>query len=159
MNHTTVAALRVLLVILFLSAVSAQAWFIPITAYKNARDFPELAQLAVGYGILWGAVTLCVQIALVALWVLLGKVRRGAIFSDRSFVWVNAIIGAGLLATALVAGFEFHLLGVVDVGGPPLGILLTIIVAAGAAFTLVMVVMRGLLRQATELQTELEEVV
>src|SRR5690606_2962061 len=98
-----------------------------------------------GYVILWFAVAVCVQIALVAVWVLLDKMRRGAMFSDRSFLWVNAIAGAGALATALVAGFEFHLLGVVDVGGPPLGILLSGMVVAGAAFTLVMVVMRGLL--------------
>lgn len=159
MNRLTVAALRVLLVILFLSAVSAQAWFIPQLARDCVSAFPELAYLAPGYVILWFAVAVCVQIALVAVWVLLSKVRRGAIFSDRSFLWVNAIAGAGALATALVAGFEFHLLGVVDVGGPPLGILLSGIVVAGAAFTLVMVVMRGLLRQATQLRAELEEVV
>ncbi|MES1169974.1 MAG: DUF2975 domain-containing protein, partial [Leifsonia sp.] len=73
--------------------------------------------------------------------------------------WVNAIIVAGLIATVLVFAFEFHLLGIVDVGGPPLGILLTAMVTAGAAFVLIMVVMRSLLRSATTLQSELEEVV
>jgi len=74
-------------------------------------------------------------------------------------VWVNGIIAAGALGTALLTAFEFHLLGVEDLGGPPLGMLLTALVIAGAAFVLVMLVMRGLLRQATALQSELEEVV
>jgi hypothetical protein len=159
MPRLTTITLRSLLVILFLAAVSAQAWFIPQLARDIAAAEPQLAYLAPGYVILWFAVAACAQVALVAVWMLLGKVRRGAIFSESSYLWVNAIIGAALLATALVAAFEFHLLGIVDAGEPPLGILLSGMVVAGAAFTLVLVVMRGLLRQATQLQTELAEVV
>lgn len=159
MNRLTVIALRVLLVILFLAALSTQLWFTPQLAGDAARAFPELAYLAIPYAILWITVALCAQVTLVALWVLLGRVRRGAIFRDSAFGWVNAIIVSGAVATVLVFALEIHLLGIVDAGGPPLGILLSGLVVAGAAFTLVMVVMRGLLRQATELQTELEEVV
>ena len=159
MNRLFVLALRVVLVLLFLGALFAQMWLIPQFSRDVADNVPELAYLAAPYAVLWIAVAVCAQVALVAVWVLLSRIRRGAIFSDRAFFWVDGIIGAGALATALVAGFEFHLLGIVDAGGPPLGILLTGMVLAGAAFVLVMLVMRGLLRQATALQSELEEVV
>lgn len=159
MNLFFTVSLRVVLVVLFLGSVFAQVWLIPQLSRDIVDDSPELAALATPYVVLWIAVAGCAQIVLLAVWVLLGKIGRGAIFSDRAFRWVDAIIGAGALATALVFGFEIHLLGIVDAGGPPLGILLTGIVTAGAAFVLVMLVMRGLLRQATALQHELEEVV
>ena len=159
MNRLAVAALRVMIVILFLAALSTQLWFIPQLAFKNARDFPELAYLAAPYAVLWVAIVVNAQVTLVAVWVLLGKVRRGAIFSPSSFRWVNGIIAAGAIATVLLTAFEFHLLGAEDLGGPPLGMLLTALVVVGAAFVLIMLVMRGLLLQATALQSELEEVV
>jgi len=159
MKRLTVLALRVLIVILFLGTLSAQLWFVPQLAGSAAREFPELEYLAVPYTVLLIVTVACVQAVLVALWVLLSRVRQGAIFTDRSFGWVNVIIAAGAIATVLVFGLEIHLLGIVDVGPPPLGILLSGIVVAGAAFVLIMVVMRGLLRSATALQSELDEVV
>ena len=159
MNRLFVLALRVVLVILFIGSIFSESWLIPQFARDVIAGAPELAYLGPAYVVLWIAVAVCAQVMLVAVWTLLGKIRRGAIFTDRAFFWVDAIIGAGALATALVAAFEVHLLGIVDVGGPPTGILLTGMVLAGAAFVLVMLVMRGLLRQATVLQSELEEVV
>ena len=159
MNRLFVLALRVVLVLLFIGSVGAEVWLIPQFSRDVISGAPELAYLGPPYVVLWIAVAVCAQIALVAVWMLLGKIRRGAIFTDRAFFWVDAIIGAGALASALVAGIEFHLLGSVDAGGPPLAILLTGMVLAGAAFVLVMLVMRGLLRSATTLQSELQEVV
>jgi len=159
MKRLTVLALRVLIATLLLGTLSAQAWFIPQLAGTAAREFPELAYLALPYTVLLIVVVACVQLVFVSLWILLSRVRREAIFTDRSFGWVDAIIGAGILATVLIFALEFHLLGIVDVGPPALGILMSGIVVAGAAFVLIMVVMRGLLRSATALQSELEEVV
>lgn len=159
MNRLFTLALRVALVTLFLGAIFAQVWLIPQLSRDIVSDEPEFARLAVPYVILWIAVAACAQIVLISVWMLLGKIHRDLIFSERAFRWVDAIIGAGGLATLLVFGFEIHLLGIEDGGSPPLGILLTGIVTALGAFTLVMLVMRGLLRQATQLQTELEEVV
>ena len=159
MKRLTVLALRVLIVILFLGTLTAQAWFIPQLAAEAAEEFPELAYLAIPYSVLLIVTVACVQVVFLALWVLLSRVRRGAIFTEQSFAWVNTIIGAGILATALVFALGIHLLGIVDVGPPPLGMLMSAIVVAGAAFVLIMIVMRGLLRSATALQSELEEVV
>ena len=159
MTGLAVIGLRIAIVFMFLGAVAAQLWFIPQFARDCVDEWPELSFLAVPYTVLWILVAVCVQVVFVALWVLLSKVRRGAIFSESAFGWVNAIIAAGAVATLLVFGLEVHLLGIVDVGGPPLGILLTGICTAGGAFVLIMVVMRSLLRSATNLQSELEEVV
>jgi len=159
MNRLTVAALRVLLVILFLGTVTTQLWFVPQFAREAAEWYPMIAYLAAPYAIVWIAIVANVQVALISIWMLLGKVRRGAIFTDSAFLWVNGIIAAGSLATVLVVGFGIHMIGIVDVGNPPLAMVLGGLILAGVAFTLVMVVMRGLLRQATQLQTELEEVV
>ena len=159
MNRLFTFGLRVALVTLFLGAIFAQVWLIPQLSRDIVSDEPEFARLAVPYVILWIAVAVCAQVALFAVWMLLARIGRNQIFSERAFFWVDAIIGAGGLATLLIFGFEIHLLGIEDGGSPPLGILLTGIVTACGAFTLVMLVMRGLLRQATQLQHELEEVV
>jgi hypothetical protein len=159
MNRLTVLALRVLLVLLFLGGLLAQTWFIPQFAVHMAGVYPEVSFLAVPYAALSIAIVACGQLVFIALWVLLSRVRRGAIFTERAFRWVDLIIVAGSVATAFVFAIEIHLLGIVDVGPPALGVLLTGVVIAGAAFVLLMLVMRGLLRSATTLQDELAEVV
>jgi len=159
MNRLAIIALRVLIVMMFLGALFVQAWIIPSLAGDAAQEFAELGYLAIPYTVFAIAAVACLQVVLVALWALLSKVRRGAIFSEEAFRWVDVIIGAGALATLIIFGLEIHLLGIVDAGGPPLGMLLTAIVIAGAAFVMLMLVMRGLLRSATTLQAELEEVV
>jgi hypothetical protein len=160
MSRLTVLALRVLLVLLFLGGVLGQAWVIPQFAADMATVYPEVSFLELPYSALAMATVLCAQTVLVALWALLSKVRRDAIFTAHAFRWVNAIIVAGIVATALPLAVEIHLLVVVNAGGPPaIVLLLTGVVIAGAAFVLLMVVMRGLLHAATTLQDELAEVV
>lgn len=53
----------------------------------------------------------------------------------------------------------FHLVGIVGSGGPGVVLALGAAAIGGTAFVLLMVVMRGLLRTATELKSELDEVV
>ncbi len=159
MNRFFVLALRVLLVILFIGVTGAQAWFVPQVARDSAAMFSELAYLAVPYAALWVGVGLCAQTVFVAVWMLLSKIRRGVIFSDTAFVWVNAIIGAGVIATSLVFAFGFYHAAIVGLGPPFLVIVLAGLGTLGIAFVLVMLVMRGLLRSAAALQGELEAVV
>jgi hypothetical protein len=159
MNRFTVLALRVLLILLFLGGVLGQAWIIPQIAAGMARTYPEVSFLELPYSVLAMGTILCTQVVFVALWALLSKVKRGAIFTARAFRWVNAIIVAGIVATALPLAVEIHLLAVVDAGPPAIVLLLTGVVVASAAFVLLMVVMRGLLHAATTLQDELAEVV
>ncbi len=105
----------------------------------------------------------CVQVALVALWMLLAMVERESIFSPRAFRWIDTIIGAALAATLLAFATAAHLTFApsrVD-GMDTLSLWLgsIVCVGVGVAFMMLMVVMRGLLRKATNLETEMAEVV
>jgi hypothetical protein len=159
MGRIAVLGLRVLLVILFLGCIAAQSWFIPQLAGTMAEVHPEVSFLAVPYAVLAILTVACVEIALVSTWALLSKIKRDAIFTERAFRWVDAIIVSAAAATLIIFSIEIHLLGIIDVGEPPLGMLFTAVVISGTAFVLLMIVMRGLLRSATTLHSELEEVV
>jgi hypothetical protein len=156
MNRVLVVLLRLLLVIVFVVCLAVQVMAIPVIAGQAASRYPGYAHLAATYTVLWISVVACAQVALVCIWMLLGTVRRGVIFSPRAFVWVNGIIGAGVLATALAIG-QAVLMFVSNSG--PVWLLLAIVAVVGAALTLVVVVMRSLLLLATALQIELDEVV
>jgi hypothetical protein len=92
-------------------------------------------------------------------------VQRDAIFTQRAFRWVDVIIGASVVATVLALGVAGHL-AVAEIPSPDDGmdvesalVAATAGVAVGAAFAMLMVVMRSLLRKATSLQREMAEVV
>jgi hypothetical protein len=107
----------------------------------------------------------CVQVALAAVGVLLGMVERDAVFSRRAFRWVDTVIGATVVATLLAFGVAVHLavaeIPTPDDGMQTLGALGAAVacVGAGAAFAMLVVVMRGLLGKATALRGELARVV
>lgn len=157
MSSLATGTLRVLLVLIFLLSLIGQIWVVPQIAAGSALTYPELGSLAGPYAsaIILGIA--CVQVALVAVWVLLRMVRRGAIFSQKSLFWVNLIIGAGVVATVLAVAVGVHLVVWVD-GGPVILFILGAAIA-GAVVVLFMIVMRGLLLNATRLETELAEVV
>jgi Protein of unknown function (DUF2975) len=159
MNRAFVIALRVLLVIMFASGLFGQILLIPVISGSEAALFPEFAYLQVPYSILAILAVACVELALIAVWVLLSMVRREAIFSERAFRWVDVIIGSGIAGTLLTLGVEVQMLGFTHAGGPAAVLALTGGVIGGTATVLLVVVMRGLLRKATALQSELAEVV
>jgi hypothetical protein len=117
--------------------------------------------LGVLYAIAGILTVLCVQIALVAVWVLLSMVRKGAIFSDRAFRWVDVIIAVAGLATLLTLAVGIHLYYVVNpiLDAPGMVAIAVALTILGSAFVLLMFVMRGLLRSATSMHSELAEVV
>ncbi|WGW12511.1 DUF2975 domain-containing protein [Saxibacter everestensis] len=160
MSHFAILALRALVILIGLGALILQLVLIfPVYANTVANE-SDVTILPVPYAVLGVALAVCVEVALVAVWVLLSMVRRGAIFTQRAFRWVDAIIVAGLAATVLVLAFGIHLIGVAMRDDAP-GVIVFVggAVMAGMAFVLLMVVMRGLLRSATALQSELAEVV
>jgi hypothetical protein len=138
-----------------LGALGLQVLIIVLIVMNAAEADP--GDPGVLYSILGIATLACLELALVAVWVLLGMVRRDAIFDERAFRWVSVITAAGLAAALLVAVFCAHFgelddaPGMILVGG---GVGL-----AGVSFALLMTVMRGLLRKATLLRRELDEVV
>jgi len=122
------------------------------------RILPSFAYVYATVGILGIA---CVQVAMAAVWMLLTMIERDAIFTLKAFRWIDTVIGASIAATLLAAGVAVQLLFTDIPEMTVLGMWLGAIAAAGvgACFAMLMVVMRGLLRKATDLETEMAEVV
>ncbi|MGW7351596.1 DUF2975 domain-containing protein [Streptomyces sp. NPDC054784] len=165
MNGAVVSTLRAGVALALLAGLFGQAVVIPTTAADEVDRFPPYGPYELPYVTVAVLGVACVQVALVATWVLLGMVRRDALFTPRAFRWVDMIIGASAAATLLALGVTGHLL-VADIPSPDdgmelLGALFTAAAGTGvgAGFALLVVVMRGLLHKATHLQTELAGVV
>lgn len=154
MSQHAILALRALLILISLGTLGAQIAIIVIAMHIAGHG---VLILAVAYSALSVTAIASVQVGLVALWVLLSMVRRGAIFDERAFRWVNVISVAGLGAAVLVAALCAHA-GEID-DAPGLILIGLGVGTGGVAFALLMVVMRGLLRNATVLRRELDEVV
>lgn len=158
-----VVPLRVLLVLVFAGLLVAQVLSLPGEFSQTARENPEAG--AVPWLILTVAilVLVCFQIVIVCTWRLLSLVRSNRIFSTESFAWVDAIVWAVAAAWALVATLSAYLVAVIyftpEIRDPGTPIMLTGLVLIGAVIVLTMVVLRALLRQATVLQSDLEEVI
>ncbi|GAA2628313.1 DUF2975 domain-containing protein [Streptomyces axinellae] len=165
MHRLFITALRVAVAAAILVGLFGQLLVIPNTAANTVENFPPYAPYEVPYVTVAVLGVACVQAALVATWVLLGMVEREAIFTPRAFRWVDVIIGASVVATLLAFGVMAHLF-LASIPSPgdgmdTIGVMMgaTTCVGVGTAFAMLVVVMRGLLRKSTELQTEMAEVV
>jgi hypothetical protein len=164
MNFFLVLMLRMALAFAFLFSVFGQVAIVPNSLADELRVTygPEMIPVLIPAAIIGIAF---VQIVFAASWMLLGMIASDSIFSDRAFRWVDVIIGATAAATLLAAGMFCY----VFVAGsnstademPLLGALGSLIACggAGAAFGMLMLIMRGLLRKATEMKTEMAEVI
>jgi hypothetical protein len=149
MSKATIIVLRVVIAIALLGSVVVQALIAP------------LLWLDLGAEELWGRIALVSLVVLgvatlqvfgVCVWMLLTKVRRGSIFSESSFRYVNVIIGAILAAAALT----WILAALLAPGSTAPG-LVALIGGAGvvlAGMALLVVVMKALLRQAIDREAE-----
>lgn len=155
MQPLVVSALRAALAVIALGSLFAQAVIVVVFGDAMLRGITDPLDLLHAAAAL--VVLGCLQVALVAIWALLSMVRREAIFDERAFRWVPVLAGAGLVA-ALVVGAVCAQVGELD-DAPGLILLGAGIWIAGIAFALLMTVMLGLLRKATALRRELEQVV
>jgi MFS family permease len=156
-THRVVGLLRVLLVMLFAAILFGQTVSMPGELAHMAQESPESASLRWPLTLLGVVVLLCVQVVVVCTWKLLTLVKEDRIFSDRSQVWVDAIMWAVGVAWLLLFGL-FVVVGV-NADDPAGILLLGSILMVGAVFGLLLVVMRALLRRATTLRTDLEGVI
>lgn len=150
--------LKTLIAVLLLLLVMAQVGMIPAVAATTALQNPDLAFLRVP-GIIGGIFFLAlVQVVLLCIWKLLSLVRGEKIFSQRAFRYVDVIIGAMVVAAVLLAAslVVIYAARAVNPGILLLGVLGVVV---GIALALLVVVMRGLLRKALELEQDMSEVV
>lgn len=158
-----VVPLRVLLVLVFVGLLVAQVMSFPGEFSQMARENPEAGFIP--WLLLAGAIleAACFQVVIVCTWRLLTLVRADRIFSEKSFVWVDVIVGAMAAGWVLLAGVSALLIGIIffspelrDPGTPILLIGMTLI---AGVMVLTVVVLRALLRQAAALRADMEDVI
>jgi len=152
-----VGPLRGLLVAVFAALVVTQVVVLPAAFARMAQESPDLAPLRWPLLVLAVVGLVCVEAVVVCTWRLLTMVRDDRIFSDQALVWVNGIVAAVVGAWLLVL-VAFALLVAAE-GLTGLAALLLGVLLVGAAVGLLVVVLRALLRQATELRTDLDGVI
>ncbi|MEL7978030.1 DUF2975 domain-containing protein [Isoptericola sp. F-RaC21] len=152
-----VGPLRGLLVAVFAALVVTQVAVLPAAFARMASESPDLASLRWPLLVLSVMGLVCVEVVLVCTWRLLTMVRDDRIFSDQALGWVNGIVAAVAGAWLLVLVAFVLLVAAEGLAG--LAALLLGVLLVGAAVGLLVVVLRALLRQATELRTDLDGVI
>lgn len=159
MSNLTVRALRVVLAAMFVGMLLGQVVALPWLAHVMAVDYPEVAHIKVPMLVVAILTVACGQTFVVCVWRLLDMVQRDSIFSERAFTWVDRMIAAITAACALVLGVFVYMTFVLQWQQPGLALVELASVVGGLSLVLLLVVMRGLLRKATTLQTDMEEVI
>ena len=166
MGKLTVLALRVVLVMVLVGSVFVQVVMVPLLAHDLKEDFSsDVADVAAPLIVIAVLSFVIIQVVAVCVWRLLTMVRRGTVFSNAAFRFVDVIIGAAAAASLLAFA-----LGVTLAPGeavaPGLVLLIGGAAVAVAGIGLIVLVMRMLLAQAVardaeahHLQTELDEVI
>jgi hypothetical protein len=164
-NHILVPAVRSVLAAAALGSVAVLALVVPALARDLDGLAPAAAHLRVPVLVIVVLGVVSVQVVLASVWRLVTLVRRGTVFSHRSFRYVDRVLGAVSLAAVLL-----FVLGVVLAPGETVapGVVLLVGVAGllVALAALVVLVLRLLLAQAVardlhaqDLEAELEQVV
>ncbi|MGC5614755.1 DUF2975 domain-containing protein [Georgenia sp. Z1491] len=147
--------------------VAATVWLTVLQVFSLPGWFahdagPEDAHVRIPAQVVAVVVLVCIQVVVVCIWRLLTLVRRDQIFGHESRRWVDAVVVALAVAWVLVASLALYLCVLVYLGperDPGFPMLMTGVVVLSALPVLLMVVMRGLLRQASDYRAELAEVI
>ncbi|MBN9131715.1 MAG: DUF2975 domain-containing protein [Paenarthrobacter ureafaciens] len=163
MGKLAVLALRLVIGVVLAGSLFVQVWMIPLlSADLEQAGAPEAARIAFLMIVVLGI--LCVQVVAVCVWRLLTMVRRGTVFSNGAFTFVDIIFWAVSVAAVLV----FSIAVLLAPGDVAPGVVLLICGAAlmVGGVALVILVLRALLAQAVArdveaagLRAELDEVI
>lgn len=158
MQPRVTAALKTLIAVMLGLLLVSQVLVIPEVARITAVRNPDVAHLEIP-GIIGAVIFLAlVQVTLLCVWRLLSLVRAERIFSPAAFRFVDII-----LWTLASAGLLIAVSYVVIIASRAVSLSLTLLAVLGivvsAALALLVVVLRGLLRKALELEQDMSEVV
>lgn len=156
-TRLAVTALRMVLVVAFLLLLLFQVMSIPGQFAHMAQENPDRANLQWPLTIFFILEVACVQVVIVGTWKLLTLVKHDRIFSNGALVWVDAIVWAIAAGWTMLSALSAVV--VLNADDPGLPLLLFLILVAGAALGLVVVVLRALLRQAADLRADMEAVI
>ncbi|WP_312173678.1 DUF2975 domain-containing protein [Microbacterium sp.] len=151
-------ALKALIVVLLALLLASQVLVIPEVARITALRNPDVVQLEVP-GIIGAVVFIAlIEVTLVCVWFLLSLVQTDRIFRVEAFRYVDIILGALVAAGVLILASYLVIVANRAVS-LSLSLLAILGVVVSAALALLVVVLRGLLRKALELEQDLSEVV
>lgn len=106
----TINGMRFALVAAFAVTIAAQVWWIPSQLDRTVSVFPETAPLQT-LGVTWSvALLVCVQLALLIAWKLLGIVGSGGRVSEQGRGWIRALIATAAVFSLLSASAGLALL-------------------------------------------------
>ena len=160
--------LRSRLVVLLLRAVLVLAaiWLLVLVAFSlpgELSDGTPEPGARLPAQIVLSLVLLSVLAVIVCIWRLLTLIGRDRLLSDASRRWVDAIVWSLAIGWGLLAGFALVVTAVIfftpEIRDPGVPMLLFGVVVLSSLPLLLMLVMRGLLRQATGYRAELDEVI
>ena len=151
---------RVFVALIALGTLAAQIFVIPGLA-SQLGSLSGIPWVSIPYAVGGIILGVCLEVCLAATWMLLSMASRDAIFTESAFRWVDAIIWASLVALLLVVVFGAHAALVLQPRLDAQGIIPAVVAAvlAESTFVLLVVVLRELLRSATNLRSELAEVI
>jgi len=162
-QNISLVLLRIFLAVLFVFLVVMQVLSLPGQFAQSAKESPETAVVS---WILLAATelgALCLQVVIVCTWRLLSMVRRDRIFSEASLRWVNAIVWSFVAGWVLLVGVATYITAIIyltpQLRDPGVPILLFGVVLVASVFVLLVIVLRALLRQATDLRADMDVVI
>lgn len=149
MGNLTIYILRAVIAISLAGSLVVQTVLLPLI-WADLEN--EAMPARIGFVVILGLGVLTMQVFAICVWRLLTLVRKGAVFSQRAFRYVDVIIGA--IAAAAVLTFALAVL--LAPGGVAPGIVGLICGASCVlmGMALLVVVMRRLLVQAIDRDTE-----
>lgn len=161
MSRLVILALRVVIILTLAGTLFVQVWMVPVI-WRDLEGTPDLLRGALAVVLVLGVLTL--QVSAVCVWQLLTMVRRGSVFSDAAFRYVDIIIGA-IAAGSILTFVLAVMLAPGDAAPGIVGLICgASLIIAGVA--LVVFILRLLLKQAVareaeaaHLRSELNEVI
>jgi hypothetical protein len=154
MGKLAVNALRVVLLVVLVGTVAIQA--LMVFALATKPDDGSLPLTALRIVTILGLVT--VEVSVVCVWRLVAMVRTGTVFSHAAFRYVDIVIGA-IVAAALVWFAVTAINAPGQRADPGVTFIMGGIGLAILGVALIVLVLRMLLAQATQLRAELDEVI
>ena len=149
MRKATIVVLQVVIAIALVGSVAVQALIAPLL-WLDLGEGELLGRIFLVGIVVLGVGTL--QVFGICVWLLLNKVRRGSIFSESSFLYVDVIIGAILVAAILALSLAIAV-APGDAAPGVVGLICGASLVLGG-MALLVVVMKALLRQAIASEAE-----
>jgi hypothetical protein len=162
-TNVSVVVLRVFLAVLFAFGLVMQILSLPGQFVPDASVAPELVPLSWALLIAAELAVVGLQVVIVCTWRLLSMVQRDRIFSEESLTWVNVIVYTFVSGWAVLVALSAYVSGFIyftpEIRDPGIPILLFGLTLIATVLVLLLVILRALLRQATELRADMDVVI